>query len=81
MDFWKETLEDGLFVGQKKLLKKCSLRSLESIDIASVEYTFENNFVRVYSSGFGEQSLPFLIYEETVWNELFKHFIEVQNNV
>ena len=57
------------------------LRALESIDIATVETRPGSSFIRIYSSGFGEESVPFLIYEETIWNELFKHFIEVQNNV
>ena len=57
------------------------LRAIESIDIATVETTPGSSFIRIYSSGFGEESVPFLIYEETIWNELFKHFIEVQNNV
>ena len=57
------------------------LRSLESIDIATVENIPGKSFVRVYSSGFGQRLLPFMIYEETIWESLFQDFIEVKNNV
>ena len=51
------------------------LRALDSIDIATVETIPGSSFIRIYSAGFGEESLPFLIYEETIWDELFKHYI------
>ena len=70
---------DGQFVELKKYHIKADFYGPLDSRYCHCRNNTRSSFIRIYSAGFGEESLPFLIYEE--YDELFKHYIEVQNNV